>query len=33
MDCEFLSVTTFDGSVKIIKMPPIIDPTKNDFVD
>jgi len=26
MDCEFLSVTSFDGTIKIIKMPAIIDP-------
>ena len=26
LDCEFLSVTTFNGTVKIIKMPPVLDP-------
>lgn len=26
MDCEFLSVSSFDGTIKIIKMPAIIDP-------
>jgi hypothetical protein len=25
-DCEFLQVTNFDGSIVLIKMPPIIDP-------
>ena len=29
LDCEFLQVTTFDGSVIVIKMPPIIDPMQN----
>ena len=27
---EFLTVTTFDGTIKVIKMPPIIDPIMGD---
>ena len=26
LDGEFLAVTTYDGTVKIVKMPPVIDP-------
>lgn len=26
VDGEFLTVTSFDGAVKLIQMPPIIDP-------
>ena len=33
MDCEFLSVTSFDGTIKIIKMPAIIDPIQNDHTE
>jgi hypothetical protein len=25
-DCEFMSITTFDGEVKVLKMPPVFDP-------
>ena len=30
LDGEFLSVTTYDGTVKVIKMPPVIDPIRNE---
>lgn len=30
LDCEFLSVTTYNGTVKIIKMPPVLDPIQNE---
>lgn len=30
VDGEFLTVTCFDGSVKVIKMPPVIDPLKEE---
>lgn len=30
LDGEFLSVTTYDGTVKVIKMPPVIDPIQNE---
>lgn len=30
IDAEFLSVTTYNGTVKIIKMPPVIDPIQNE---
>lgn len=30
LDCEFLSITSFDGTVKLVKMPPILDPMQND---
>lgn len=30
LDNEFLSVILFDGSVKMLKMPPIIDPMQSD---
>ena len=29
LDAEFLSVICFDGSVKVLKMPAIIDPMQN----
>jgi len=29
-DCEFISVTTFDGTVKLIKMPTVPDPIQNE---
>lgn len=25
-DAEFMAITTFDGEVKVIKMPPVFDP-------
>jgi hypothetical protein len=28
LDCEFMSIISFDGTVKIVKMPDIIDPMK-----
>ena len=30
VDFEFLSVTTYDGTVKVIKMPAILDPISLD---
>ena len=29
LDCELLQVTNFDGSIVLVKMPPIIDPIQN----
>lgn len=29
LDCEFLQITNYDGSIALIKMPPIIDPMPN----
>lgn len=26
LDCEFMSIISFDGAVKVVKMPEIIDP-------
>jgi hypothetical protein len=26
LDAEFLAVTTFDGAVQLLRMPPVIDP-------
>ena len=26
LDAEFMTVISFDGSVKLVKMPPIFDP-------
>ena len=31
LDGEFMSVISFDGSIKLIKMPPVFDPM--GFVD
>ena len=30
LDGEFLAVTSYDGAVKLIKMPPILDPMQYD---
>ena len=30
LDSEFLSITTFNGTVKVVKMPMVIDPIAND---
>lgn len=30
MDGEFLQITSFDGRVRVLKMPPIIDPISSD---
>ena len=32
LDGEFLSINSFDGRVRIVKMPPIIDPIQNEKV-
>lgn len=32
LDCIFLTVTTFSGEVKLLKMPPIISPLRGDEV-
>ena len=28
-----MSITKFDGSIKVVKMPPIIDPIQNEKVN
>lgn len=30
LDCDFLSIISYDGAVKVIKMPAILDPMQND---
>lgn len=30
MDCQFMSITSFGGEVKLIKMPHIINPMRDD---
>jgi hypothetical protein len=30
LDCKFMAVTSFSGEVKLIKMPPIINPLRDD---
>ena len=30
VDCEFMQVTSFDGRIKLIKLPSILDPIQNE---
>jgi len=30
LDGEFLTIVSYDGSVKLLKMPPILDPMQYD---
>lgn len=32
LDFEFMSITTFGGAVKVVKLPPVLDPLQNEKI-